>query len=147
MEDDFEESAFRKDERLEKLESVTNRLSRKINDLSNEFSKLELSRLHDQITNLHKKIGELEEFNLETRRHLAWLDIESLRIFIDDLGVEYLGKNSPDYFKLYDYVRRKSAAAMQEVESSLEPIQISKNFRRDCRIYCERHNLETFLEE
>lgn len=147
MEDDFEKTEFRRDERLDKLESNIKKISGKINNLSREVEKLKLSGFQEQIDSQNDKLNKLENLNLETCRHAAFVDIENLRynfrVWID----KNLAPNSTLYRNTSDFIERTFAASREALSFSTSPTIIAQEFRGKCQDYCKRHNIPAFLEE
>ena len=142
MEDDIEKSTFGKDVKLDRIES-------KVSELSEKVEKLDISGLKKQITGLSDKLEELQEKELLARRHLAFVDIESLRYILNRWLREALNTreiNEAIYTEALDYVQRISSASQQEVQDSSSPISVARNFRTKCEKYFDNKELKAFFK-
>jgi len=147
MENDFEKSAFKIDERVDILEKKVEDLELNIEESNDEVEKLKLSGFQEQIALFNGQINLLRESILATSRHSAFVDVENL-LYNFRLWISFnLSHDQKTYYNAKDFIERTSSAAKQGIALSEFPISVAQKFRKQCTDYCKRHNFEAFQED
>jgi hypothetical protein len=112
------------------IEVIKSQLAHKVNDV--------------QLQSLQKQITSLSESLLQTRRALAYLDIEIMRLHMNRAIRQRL--QSPTKERAREYIDSEYGKAMEAIKNSPKPLTVAREFRDECVKYSQQYKLDAFMD-